>query len=194
MGGALPVLNALHVAPPTIKYRVTLNAKNGNVEIKIGVVEKEIDLQTVRSKVREKLTDRKLKRSGSGIKPPQMKKIKRTVVFYDGERIRKEIVGVTKVPRSFHFFGTSRNHDNKAHVTDIIAKARRDWELLREEAERQDRRELEIEVENQRRMDEYRHKVEVALRNSKPSEDEVDAELRLYRLFIERSRTKLLKE
>ena len=194
MGGSLPVLNALHVVPPVIKYRVTLRAKNGNGEIKIGVFEKEINLQTIRSKVREQLTDRKLKSSGLGIKPPSMKKIKRTVVFYDGEKIVKGMTGVTKVPRSFTFFGTARNHDNKAHVADIVANARRKWESLREEAERQDRRELEIEVENQRRMDEYRRKVEVALRNSKPSEDEVDNELRLYRLSIERSRTKLLKK
>ena len=194
MSGSLPVLNALHVVPPAIKYRVTLNAKNGSGEIKIGVVEKKIDLQTIRSKVREQLTDRKLKNSGSGIKPPTMKRIKRTVVFYDGEKIVKDMTGVTKVPRSFTFFGTARNHDNKAHVQDIIVQARRKWESLREEAERQDRRELEIEAENQRRMDEYRRKVDAALRNSKPTEGEVDAELRLYRLFIERSRTKLSKE
>lgn len=194
MGGSLPVLNALHVAPPAIKYRVTLKARNGSGEIKIGVVEKEMDLQTIRSKVREQLTDRKLKSSGSGIKPPAMKKIKRTVVFYDGEKIVKGMTGVTKVPRSFTFFGTARNHDNKAHVEDIIAQARRKWESLREEAERQDRRELEIEAENQRRMDEYRRKVDTALRNSKATEGEVDAELRLYRLLIERSRTKLPKE
>lgn len=193
MGGSLPVLNALHVTPPAIKYRVTLKTKNGNGEIKIGVVEKEIDLQTIRSKVREQLTDRKLKSSGSGIKPPAMKKFKRTVVFYEGDRIFKTMTGVTKVPRSFRFFGTSRNHDNKSHVNDIIENARRKWESLREEAERQDRRELEVEAENQRRMDEYRRKVDAALRNSKPTENEVDEELRLYHLLIERSRTKLPK-
>ena len=194
LGGALPVLNALKVVPPAIKYRVTLKKKNGKGEIKLGVVENEVDVQTIRSKVREQLTDRKLKSSGSGIKPPAMKKIKRTVVFYDGEKIVKGMTGVTKVPRSFTFFGTARNHDNKAHVEDIIAQARRKWESLREEAERQDRRELEIEAENQRRMDEYRRKVDTALRNSKATEGEVDTELRLYRLLIERSRTKLPKE
>ena len=194
LGGALPVLNALKVVPPAIKYRVTLKKKNGKGEIKLGVVENEVDVQTIRSKVREQLTDRRLKSSGSGIKPPAMKKIKRTVVFYDGEKIVKGMTGVTKVPRSFTFFGTARNHDNKAHVEDIIAQARRKWESLREEAERQDRREPEIEAENQRRMDEYRRKVDTALRNSKATEGEVDTELRLYRLLIERSRTKLPKE
>ena len=194
MGGSLQVLSALHVAPPAIKYRVTLLAKNGKNEIKVGIVEKEVDLQEIRSKVREQLTDRKLKMSGPGIRPPVRKKVKRTVVFYDGEMVVKEVSGRIKVPRSFHFFGTAQNHDNKAHVQDIIANARRKWEELREKAEQQERKELEAEAEYQRKKAEYRQKVEDAVRNARPTEDEVDAELRLYHLFIERSRTKLPKE
>ena len=194
LGGVLPVLNSLRVVPPAIKYRVTLKAKNGKGEIKLGIVESKIDLQSVRSKIRQQLTDRKLKSAGSGIKPPTMKKFKRTVVFYEGDRIFKAMNGITKVPRSFKFFGTSRNHDNKGHVNDIIENARRKWEELRTEAERQDQEELAVEAENQRRMDEYRRKTDAALRDSKVTESEVDAELGLYRLFIERSRTKLPKE
>ena len=79
-------------------------------------------------------------------------------------------------------------------MQDIIDRARAKWEAQKAEAERQEREELEVEAENQRRMNEYRRKVEDALRNSKPTEDEVDAELRLYRLLIERSKTKLPKD
>ena len=84
LGGALPVLNALKVVPPAIKYRVMLKEKNGKGEIKLGVVENEVDVQAIRSKIRGRLTDRKLKSAGSGVKPPTMKKFKRTVVFYGG--------------------------------------------------------------------------------------------------------------
>ena len=194
VGGSLPILNALHVTPPAIKYRVTLKSKDGRSEIKLGIVEQTIDAQQVRSKIREKITDRKLQSKGSGLKPPKPKRYKRTVFFADDERCKHAIAGITKVPRNFEFHGTSRYNDGKRHVQDIIDRARAKWEAQKAEAERQEREELEVEAENQRRMNEYRREVEDALRNSKPTEDEVDAELRLYRLFIERSKTKLPKD
>ena len=184
MGRALPVLNALRVMSPAIKYRVTLRAKNGKGEIKLGVVEGEIDVQAIRSKIRERLTDRKLKSAGSGVKPPIMKKFKRTVVFYEGEIIKTEIGGLTRVPRHYVYRGSGQYR--------ITAEER--WKALAKKAEEQDREELEVEAENQRRMDEYRRKADAALRDSKVTENEVDAELSLYRMLIERSRTKLPKE
>lgn len=177
--GALPVLNALHVVPPTIKYRVTLKAKKGKGEIKLGIVEQTIDLQSIRSRIRERITDRKLKRLGIGLKPPKMKKVKRTVMMYDGEIMKKEISGITKIPREPKF---------------SAGYAYQKWEELRKEAERQDQEELEAEAENQRQMEEYRRKTDAALRDAKPTETEVDSELSLYRLLIERSRTKLKTE
>lgn len=176
MSGTLPVLNALHIVPPAIKYRVTLKAKKNKGEIKLGIVEKEIDLQSIRSRIRERIADRKLKRAGIGLKPPKMKKVKRTVMMYDGEIMKKEISGITKIPR-----------EPKLSAGYAYQK----WEELRREAERQDQEELEAEAENQRRMEEYRRKTDAALRDAKPTEAEVDTELSLYRLLIERSRTKL---
>ena len=183
LGGALPVLNALKVVPPAIKYRVTLKKKNGKGEIKLGVVENEVDVQAIRSKIRGRLTDRKLKSAGSGVKPPTMKKFKRTVVFYEGEIIKTEMGGLTRVPRHYVYHGSWQNRTT----------AEERWKALAKKAEEQDREELAVEAENQRRMDEYRRKADAALRDSKVTEDEVDAELGLYRLFIERSRTKLSK-
>jgi len=171
-----------------------LKAKDGRGEIKLGIVEKEIDIQAIRSKIREQLTERKLKAAGKRINPPTMKKFKRTVVFYEGEKILKEMTGVTKVPRSFKFFGTSLNKDGKSHVNDIIGRARQKWEALCDEARRQEEAELAVVAENQRRIDEYRSKTDAALRDSKPTEGEVDAELAKYRLLIERSRAKLRSE
>lgn len=193
MEGSLSVLKALRVVPPAIKYRVTLKSKDGMSEIKLGIVEQTIDAQQVRSKIREKITDRKLQSKGSGLKPPKPKRYKRTVFFADDERCKRAITGITKVPRTFEFHGTSRYNDDKRHVQDIIDRARAKWEAQKAEAERQEREELEVEAENRRRQEEYRRKVDAVLRNTKPTEDEVDAELRLYRLLIERSKTKLPK-
>jgi len=184
MGETLPVLNALRAVAPSVKYRISLKAKDGRGEIKLGIVEKEIDIQVIRSKIREQLTDRKLKTAGSEIKPPVMKKFKRTVVFYDGGIMKKEIGGLIKVPRHYVYKGSWQNRTT----------AEERWKELSKKAEEQDREELEVEAENQRRMDEYRRKTDVILRNSKPSESEVDAELAKYRLLIERSRTKLRSE
>ena len=184
MRGALPVLTALRAMLPAVKYRVTLKAKRGKDEIKIGIVEKVIDIQAIRSKIRAQLTDRKLKSIGKGVNPPVLKKFKRTVVFYDGEVIKKEISGLIKVPRRYVYKGSGQNR--------VTAEER--WRDLSQKAEEQDQAEVEVEIENQRRMDEYRRKVDSVLRDSKPTEDEVDKEIAAYKLFIERSRSKLPKE
>ena len=150
LGGALPVLNALKVVPPAIKYRVMLKEKNGKGEIKLGVVENEVDVQAIRSKIRGRLTDRKLKSAGSGVKPPTMKKFKRTVVFYEGEIIKTEMGGLTRVPRHYVYHGSWQNRTT----------AEERWKALAKKAEEQDREELAVEAENQRRMDEYRRKAD----------------------------------
>lgn len=141
--------------------------------------------------MRERLTEKGLKKAGAGLKPPKVKKVKRTVVFYEGERIIKAMNGITKVPRNFKFFGTSRDNDNKSHVNDIIERAKRQWEALCEEARRQERRELEVEEENQRAKEEYQRKVDEAMRNARATSDDVDAELKKFKLLIERSKSKM---
>lgn len=184
MGGSLPVLRALQVIQPLVKYRITLQAKTGKGTLKLGIVENEIDLQAIRAKIRGQLTDRRLQRMGIGLKPPRMKKFKRTVVFYDGEIMKKDIGGLTKIPRHYVFRVSAQNRTT----------AEEQWKKLAKIAEEEERRDLEVEEENQRRMDEYRRKADEALRNSRPTEAEVDSELSRYRMLIERSRTKLPKE
>lgn len=183
IGKALPVLNELRTDAPSVKYRISLKAKKGSGEIKMGIVEKEIDLQAVRSKIRERLVNRKLKSLGAGIRPPKMKKFKRTVVFYEGEIMKTELGGLTKIPRHYVYRGSGS-----------VTTARERWLEFAKRAEEEERKELEVEAENQRRMAEYRRKTDELLHNAKPTEAEVDAELSSYRLFIERSRTKMPKE
>ena len=195
LGDGYAVAKSLGVTLPEVKYRVTLqNGKNG-VDLQLGIfaASESINAEVVRSKVRERLTEQMLKKAGKGLTPPKMKKVKRTVVFYEGEKIFKTMNGVTKVPRSFKFFGTSRYSDNKSHVNDIIKRARRQWESLSEEAKRQDDRELEVEAQNRRAQEEYQRKLDEAMRNARASSDDVDNELKNCKLLIERSKSKLKK-
>lgn len=193
LGDGYSALKSLRAALPEVKFRVTLqNGQNGD-DISLGVfaASEDISSEIVRSKVREQLTEKMLKKAGRGLKPPKMKKVKRTVVFYDGEKVFKAMNGVTKVPRSFKFFGTSQYNDNKAHVNDIIERARKKWEALCEEARSQERRELEVEAENRRAKEEYQRLVDEAMRNARASSDDVDEVLKKCKLFIERSKSKL---
>ena len=187
------VAKSLRMNLPEVKFRVTLQKgqNGGDVSLGIFAASESISSEVVRSKVREQLTEKMLKKAGSGLKPPKMKKVKRTVVFYEGEKIFKAMNGVTKVPRSFKFFGTSRSKDDKAHVNDIIERARKKWEDLCEEARRQERRELEVEAENQQAKEEYQRQVDAAMRKARASSDDVDKALKNCKLLIERSKSKL---
>lgn len=195
LGDGCATMRSLKTTVPDIKFRYTLQSGRGGGDIPLGVFKatENISSEIIRTKVRDRLTEEGLKKAGSGLIPPKAKKVKRTVVFYEGERTFKAMNGVTKVPRTFKFFGTSRNNDNKSHVNDIIERAKRQWEALCEEARRQDRRELEVEEENRRAKEEYQRKVDEAMRNARATSDDVDAELKKFKLLIERSKSKMPK-
>ena len=192
-GDGCATMRSLKTDVPDIKFRITLQSVRVGGDIPLGVFKatENISSEIIRTKVRDRLTEEGLKKAGSGLTPPKVKKVKRTVVFYEGERIFKAMNGVTKVPRTFKFFGTSRYNDNKGHVSDIIERARKQWEALCEEARRQDRRELEVEEENRRAKEEYRQKVDEAMRNARATSDDVDEELKKFKLLIERSKSKM---
>ena len=193
LGDGYAAMQSLRTVAPEVKFRITLQSRQSNGDIPLGVFKaaESISAESVRSKIRDRLTEEKLKKAGSGLTPPKMKKVKRTVVFYEGEKVFKTMTGVTKIPRTFKFFGTSRNNDNKAHVQDIIDRAKARWEALCEEARSQERRELEVEAENRRAKEEYQRRVDAAMRNARADSDDVDAELKKFKLLIERSKSKL---
>lgn len=195
LGDGYAAMRSLKTNVPNIKFRLTLQNGRGGEDIPLGVFKatENVSSEIIRTKVRNRLTEEKLKKVGAGLTPPKVKKFKRTVVFYEGERISKAINGVTKVPRSFKFFGTSRYNDNKDHVGDMIERARKQWEALCEEARRQERRELEVEGENRRAKEDYQRKVDEAMRNARATSDDVDAELKNFKLLIERSKSKMPK-
>ena len=76
--------------------------------------------------------------------------------------------------------------------SEIGLRAKRRWEKLKEEAEKQERKLQEVRRENERLMQAYESKVREILSKEIRGE-EIEAEARTYVLLIERSRSKLPK-
>ena len=177
---------------PNLKYRLTLKpSKNGVLvkggnEIPLGIIEytAAISSDRIRDAILKPL--QKKRESSSDIKPPKLKKFTPTVVFYDGDIIRKGLK-VTKVPRTFKHLGTKVYGTVKNRTYE---QAEEQWRQLKEEAERQERRKEEIIRENAQIMREHEEKVREIL-NKGISGEQIEAEAQKYLLLIERSRSKL---
>ena len=177
---------------PDLKYRLTLkSAKDGKLtkggrEISLGIIayDKSISLTRIRDSILKVL--QKNRDKSANIKPPKLKKFKPTVVFYDGDIIRSEM-NVTKVPRKFKHLGT-KHHGTVKHRT--YEQAEKQWQKLRDEAERQMRRQEEVKLENAKLMQNYEVEVRDVLSKA-ISGEEIESEVRKYLLLIERSRSKL---
>ena len=78
-------------------------------------------------------------------------------------------------------------------MQDIVDKARRKWEELKQEAERQERKADDVEASNFAAIQEYKRKLDELSRNITVTEREILAELQRYSLYVERSRTRLPK-
>ena len=179
---------------PDLKYRLTLKSKmkgvqvNGVADISLGIIEygASISSDRIRDAI---LKPMKMKREESAnIKPPKLKKFTPTVVFYDGDIIRKQLE-VTKVPRQFKHLGTKRCGTVKRTTYD---QAEEQWNRLKAEAERQERRKEEILRENEQIMREHEEKVRAILSKG-ISGEQIEAEVQKYVLLIERSRSRLPK-
>ena len=177
---------------PNLKYRLTLkSSKNGVLvkggkEIPLGIIEytAAISSDRIRDAILKPL--QKKRESSADIKPPKLKKYTPTVVFYDGDIIRKEM-RVTKVPRTFKHLGTKHYGTVKSRTYE---QAEEQWRQLKEEAERQERRKEEILHENAQIMREHEEKVREILSKG-ISGEQIEAEAQKYLLFIERSRSRL---
>ncbi len=91
---------------------------------------------------RERLMDWNRRQASRPKRRNTGKKLKRTVVFVDGDTVRKRIDGVTEVPREFRYHGnrhryywSSREYENEVRKEE---NARRKWEVLAAEARRQE--------------------------------------------------------
>lgn len=194
IGDADAAFESLRMKMPDVRYRVTLKPKSGGDDIPLGVIDgsQRISGDRMRAAVKDALAERKLASAGAKLKRPKMKKYRPKVVLYNGEIVKK-MAGSTLVPKTFKFLGTSRYHDEKRHVQDIVDKARREWEELKQEAERQERKADDVEASNFAAMQEYKRKLDELSRNISVTEREVLLELQKYILYVERSRTRLPK-
>jgi hypothetical protein len=171
---------------PDLKFRLTLKPKDGGNATVMGIIGYSESMS--RDKIREFLVKaisaRRVK--SVNIKEPRFKKFTPTVVFYDGDIIRKEM-RVTKVPRTFTHLGTKYYGTVKAST---YYQAEKQWVELKNEAERQERKQREVRENNDRLMQEYNDKVKTII--SKPiTGEEIEAECAKYILVIERSRSRL---
>ena len=193
LGEANVVLATLRIRLPDVKYRLTLRPKVGGRDIALGVIQgrERLPMRRVREAVKGVLAERRVARQLARLKKPTPERFKPTVVFYDGTTMSKSLNGVTRVPRSFTYLGTSRRGNGYAHVQELVERERAKYERMRAEAERQERKACEVEAANHAAMEAYRRKREDVLHNVSVSDREIDCELQKWKLLIERSRTKV---
>lgn len=192
LGEAMASIMALHMKLPDVRYRLSLKPKSGGEGLPLGIISGRERLPFVRMReaVKKVVAERQAAQALAKLKKPKAKRFKPTVIFYDGSIISKSLNGVTRVPRSFTYLGTSRGN-NYSHVNDIRERAREKWEKMRAEAERQERKAREVEAENAAALQAYKRKRAELSRNVDVSDRDVEAELARYGLLVERSRTKI---
>ena len=119
---------------PDLKYRLTLKPTTKSSDgISVGIIKYGacVDPAMMRDPVLKIMRQRQNRTVD--IKPPKLEKFTPTVVFYDGDIIRKELK-VTKVPRTFKHLGTKRYGTVKIATYN---QAEQQWQALKAEAERQ---------------------------------------------------------
>ena len=187
------VFTTFRMRAPEVKYRLTLKPKDAGEDLPLATIQsgEKVQRSKIRDLIRELISKRKLNKASSELRRPKLRGFRKTVEFYDGDKISKSLGGVTRIPRSFNYVGTSRAHDNYSHVQGTVDRARAEYNKLRAEAERQERQAARIEQQNEARMAEYEERRQALARGIQVRESEIDYELQKYDLLIERSKTKL---
>ncbi|MCR5752223.1 MAG: hypothetical protein K6G91_09685 [Kiritimatiellae bacterium] len=157
LGDVLDASMALDVKPPKKRYRITLRKKDGENVALLGIVNADdvVSRETIENAVRD-ILEKKMQRRKSSLKRPTLKKMKRTVVFYDGDIIKTDIHGVKHIPRKFVYLGTRRRYLYPDYIS--IESARCDWERLRDKAQKEDEEEKALFEQNRIARDEFERK------------------------------------
>ena len=184
------VLVELGASFEEMKCRISLVQKDGSKTVQLGVISYDgiVDWEVLQEKGEELiLSSRKSKARNSSSKM-KLKKFKPTVVYYDGDMIRKDIHGVTHVPRVFVHKGTS-NYQWKDWR--VVNEFRRKWEILCQEAERQEEKAREVAEENERRMSAAeREQLRKEREMARVSDEDLEKELGKWRLMVDRGKIK----
>ena len=191
LGKLYAVYAALGMEAPKIECRVTLKSGNGKTISVLGIIG--IDEILERDKIEDAASQHLAKKLGK-TKVTQTtvkrKRVKRTVVKYDGRYVKKDMLGVTHVPRVYNFIGTT-NYKMRDHRAEN--EFRKQWEALTAEAERQERLEAQAEAEYRETLAAAKAKVEDKKReNARKVNDEsvIEQELSGCRLLIETRKAK----
>ena len=187
------VLVELGASFEEMKCRISLVQKDGSKTVQLGVISYDglVDWEVLQEKGEELiLSSRKSKARNSSSKM-KLKKFKPTVVYYDGDMIRKDIHGVTHVPRVFVHKGTSTYGWKE---TKTIEDARRKWKILCKEAERQEEKAREVAEENERRMSAAeREQLRKERELSRVNDEDLEKEFAKWRLMVDRGKIRSKK-
>ena len=190
LGKLYAVYAALGMEAPQIDCRVSLKSGDGKTSTVLGVIG--MDDIFERDKIEEAISQAIAKKLGKSVGKENIKKkrVKRTVVFYDGLLIKTDAKGVTHVPRVYSFHGTNQHTDSGLRAE---REFRAKWEKLRAEAERQEKAEAEAEAEYREALAAAKSKEEAKKReNARNANDEaiIDQELSKCKLLIETRKAK----
>ncbi len=203
LGDLAPVVQALELRFDKVKYRVVLKAKKGSEEIPVDTIDcdAQIPLDALQACVGKVLLERKAKRFRKQIKPLKLQKIpKRTVVFYDGNKISRSIGGVTKIPRSFESSVYAQRQEREMErererrVSRVIPTQSQDsnaymrWKQLAAQARAQEKLENEIRQANYEAQEEYKRKLSELKDDVRVMPHEMTEALNGYRLYVEREK------
>lgn len=187
-GGLYPALIGLGADFDVMKCRVSLVKEKGGEKIVLGIISYDgvvrwNDFEEEATK--QILAERKMNLKKSPARK-WLKKYKPTVVFYGGNRIKKDIHGVTYVPR---VPPPPRFHRGRRVKT--LDDEREKWLPLALEAEKQEREAVRIKYENESRMksiewEELRQEKEMA----RVSSADLEKELAKWRIMVDRGRIK----
>jgi len=171
-----------------IKYRISLKRTDGKSSTQVAVVSSDavVDSEAIIKALKIDLTKVAKQGAATGtVGGPKLKRFKQTVVMYDGTHIKKDMHGTTYVPRVFQQFGTAENGTKRAQTVEDF---RRQWESLRAEAERQERKAQEIARDNQERKNRFQNEQERAREAIEITDSKARGEIDSYLVFIERGR------
>lgn len=173
-----------------MKCRISLVQKDGSKTVQLGVISYDgiVDWEALEEKGEELILAGRQAKAKNSSKKLKRKKFRKTVVFYDGEHIRKDIRGVTHVPRNFSHKGTS---NYKWKDVRVVGEFRRKWDALVAEAQRQERKAQEVERENERiisaaEREQLRKEREMA----RVSDEDLEKEFAKWRLMVDRGKIK----
>lgn len=155
----------LGLKTPDARYNIYLQQKGSKKRLLVSTVayNGSVSRAELENAARKALSEKARQAAANSKIKVKRRKFRQTVVLYDGTYIKKDLKGVTHVPRQFQFHGTNEGYARAYY--DFQQK----WQELYNEAVRQEREAQEVERENAAAMaraeSEHSRKVSEAARS-----------------------------